>query len=85
MYLKVLFYIKEYSLNIHPSCLFFLFSLQLQLFQTTDISKKIFWDPELQIKGGTEHNSKVIFLFLNESICCDSSLELSKQDGSNEG
>ena len=29
-------------------------------------------------------NSKIIFIFLNENICCDSSLELSQQDGSNE-
>ena len=33
---------------------------------------------ELQIRGGTEDNSKIIFLFLNENICCDPSLELSQ-------
>ena len=40
---------------------------------------------ELQIKGGTEDNSKIIFLFLNENICCDPSLEPSRQEGSNDG
>ena len=34
--------------------------------------------PELQIRGGIEDNSKIIFLFLNENICCDHSLELSR-------
>ena len=30
----------------------------------------------LQIKGGIEDNSKIFFfLFLNENICCDPSLE----------
>ena len=38
-------------------------------------SKKGKNPPELQIRGGNEDNSKIIFLFLNESICCDSSLE----------
>ena len=32
-----------------------------------------------------EDSSKVIFLFLNENICCDPSLEPSWQDGSNDG
>ena len=36
-----------------------------------------------QIRGGIEDNSKIFFL--NENICCDPSLELSWQDGSNEG
>ena len=40
---------------------------------TTDVT----WS-ELQIRGGTEDNSKVIFLSLNENICCDPSLELSQ-------
>ena len=32
-----------------------------------------------------EDNSKMIFLiFINENICCDTSLEPSRQDGSNE-
>ena len=30
-------------------------------------------------------NSNIIFLFLNENICCDPSLEPSQQDGSNDG
>ena len=30
---------------------------------------------ELQIIGGIEDNSKRIFLFLNENVCCDLSLE----------
>ena len=34
--------------------------------------------PELQIRGGIEDNSKIIFLFLKESICYDPSLELSR-------
>ena len=40
---------------------------------------------ELQIRGGIEDNSKIIFSFLNKNICCDPSLEPSQQDGSNEG
>ena len=36
---------------------------------------------ELQIIGGNEHNSKIIFLFLNKNICRDPSLG----DGSNDG
>ena len=30
---------------------------------------------ELQIRGGTEDNSNIIFLFLNKNICCGPSLE----------
>ena len=40
---------------------------------------------ELQIRGGIEDNSEIIFLFLNKNICCDSSLEPSWQDGSDDG
>ena len=40
---------------------------------------------QLQKRGVIEDNSKIIFLFLNENICCDPSLEPSLQDGSNEG
>ena len=40
---------------------------------------------ELQIRGGIDHNSKIIILFLNENLCCDPSLEPSRQDGSNDG
>ena len=40
---------------------------------------------ELQMRGGTEDNSKIIFLSLNENLCCDPTLELSKRDGSNDG
>ena len=32
---------------------------------------------QLQIRGGMEDTSKIIFLFLDENICCDPSLELS--------
>ena len=32
-------------------------------------------EAELQVRGGIEDNSKIIFLFLNENICCDPSLE----------
>ena len=34
--------------------------------------------PELQGREGIEDNSKIIFLFLNENICCDPSLESSQ-------
>ena len=40
---------------------------------------------ELQIRGGIEDNSKIVFLLLNENICCDPSLERSRRDGSNDG
>ena len=40
---------------------------------------------QLQIRGDIEHNSKMIFLFLEENICCDPSLEPSQRDGSNDG
>ena len=39
---------------------------------------------ELQMRGGIDNNSKIIFL-LNENICCDPSLEPSRRDGSNDG
>ena len=39
----------------------------------------------LKIRGGIEEKSKIIFLFLNENICCDSSLGPSRRDGSNDG
>ena len=39
----------------------------------------------LQIIVGIEDNSKIFFLFLNENICFDPSLEPSRQDGSNDG
>ena len=40
---------------------------------------------ELQIRGDIEDNSKIFFLFLNENICCDPSLESTHQGGSNHG
>ena len=40
---------------------------------------------ERQIRRGIEDNSKVIFLFLNENICCDPSFERSHPNSSNEG
>ena len=40
---------------------------------------------EIQIRGCTENKSKIFFLFPNENICCDPSLEPSQRDGSNEG
>ena len=40
---------------------------------------------ELQVKGGNEDNSKLIFLYFNKNICCDPSLEPSQRDGSNDG
>ena len=40
---------------------------------------------ELQIREGIEDNSKIyFFLFLNKNICCDTSLELSHRDSSND-
>ena len=36
-------------------------------------------------KRGNEDNSKIIFLFLNENICWDALLELSRREGSNGG
>ena len=30
---------------------------------------------ELQIRGGIEDNSKIIFVFLNKNICCDPSFD----------
>ena len=39
---------------------------------------------QLPIRGRTEDNLKIIFLFLNENICCDPSLEPSRRDGSND-
>ena len=40
---------------------------------------------ELQIREGTDDNSKISFLFLNGNICCDPSLEPSQRDSSNNG
>ena len=40
---------------------------------------------ELQIRGSTEDNSKIMFLFLNKNISCDPSLEPSQRDGSDDG
>ena len=41
---------------------------------------------ELQIREGTEDNLKIIFfLFLTKNVCCDQSLEPSRQDSSNDG
>ena len=42
-------------------------------------------EAELQIRGCTEDNSRYFFLFLNKNVCCDPSLELSREDGSNGG
>ena len=41
--------------------------------------------PELHKTQDIEDNSKIIFLFLNKNICCDSSLEPSWSNGSNDG
>ena len=41
--------------------------------------------PELQIRGGIEDNSKIVFFYFSKKTCCDSSLELSRRDGSNDG
>ena len=42
-------------------------------------------DTELQIGGGIEDNSEIIFLISQKNICCDPSLEPSQRDGSNDG
>ena len=42
-------------------------------------------ESELQIRQGNEDNSNIVFLFLNQNICCDPSLEPSQRDGSNDG
>ena len=34
-------------------------------------------------KRGIKDSSKIIFLFLNQNICCDPSIEPSRRDGSN--
>ena len=39
----------------------------------------------LQIRKGNRDNLGIIFIFLHKNIFCDSSLEPSHQDGSNEG
>ena len=33
---------------------------------------------QLQIRGDIEDNSKILFLFLDENVCCDPSLEPSQ-------
>ena len=38
-----------------------------------------------ELRGGIEDNSRIIFNFLNEDICCDPSLEPPQRDGSNDG
>ena len=40
---------------------------------------------ELQIRESIEDNLEIICLTFNENICCDPSVELSRQDGSNDG
>ena len=40
---------------------------------------------EFQIRGGIKDNSRIIFLILNENICCDPLLDTSRRDGSNDG
>ena len=39
----------------------------------------------IHVRWGIEDNSKIIFLFFNENICCDPSLEPSGRDGCNDG
>ena len=41
--------------------------------------------PELQIRGALRIIQRYFFLFLKENICCDTSLEPSRRDGSNDG
>ena len=40
--------------------------------------------PELQIRGVIKDNSKIIFLISRRNVCCDPSLEPSRQDDSND-
>ena len=43
-------------------------------------------ESELYIRRGKRDNFReIFFLFLNVNICCDPSVELSWQDGSNQG
>ena len=41
--------------------------------------------PELHIRRNNMDNSEIIFLYTNDNIGCDPSLEPSRRDGSNEG
>ena len=43
------------------------------------------WTSELQIRGGIKDNSKMIFLISRQKHYCDPSLELSRQEGCNDG
>ena len=53
------------------------FSVGLTLIDNTCSSSKTLvpLQTELQIRGGIADNSKINFLFFNENICCDPSLE----------
>ena len=55
--------------------------LQVDLtFISNNLTVYIKGSAELQIRGDIEDNSKIIFLtvYLNENICCNPSLELSR-------
>ena len=79
------------NIEIYPVTLTFI------IFQTAGVSfeniPSTYRTPD-NIRWGNEDNSKIIFLisqqkhmfsFLNENIYCDSSLELSQWDSSNDG
>ena len=58
--------------------------LEMQETITEALAIQIKFKPELQISGGIEYNSKKKFFF-NENICCDPSLELSRQTVTDDG
>ena len=47
--------------------------------------KLIMLQSELQVRGVLRIIQRQFFLFLNENICCDPSLEPSQRDGSKDG
>ena len=71
------------SQDFFPICSKYLIAVSLRLmpvFVEADLHVT-----ELQIRGSTEDNSKIIFLISQRHICCDLSLEPSQRDGSNDG
>ena len=51
----------------------------------SDLVNPFIYSSELQTRWVSEDNSTFFFfLFLNENVCCDPSLETSRKDGSND-
>ena len=59
-------------------------SCELSRRKQTDL-QNVGIETELQIRRSNGDNSKIIFLISQRKICCDPSLEPSRQDGSNDG